>query len=53
MSKKTRGEVTRAILLTKAAPKNPHQLFEVIQAGFECELIARTPDTPWVLEVYC
>jgi hypothetical protein len=53
MSKKTRGEVTRAILLTKAAPKKPHQLFEIIQASFECELIARTPDTPWVLEVYC
>ncbi len=51
MSKKTRGEVTRLILLSKNTPTNPHELREIVSSVFECELFEATGKKPWVLEV--
>jgi cytoplasmic iron level regulating protein YaaA (DUF328/UPF0246 family) len=53
MSKKTRGEVTRHILLTGIEIKTPQQLQETVSQGFTCTLIEPTDKEPWVLEVYC
>ena len=53
MSKKTRGEVTHEILISKSLPKNPHQLQVIISQKFECVLIEASKKKPWVLEVYC
>ena len=50
MSKKTRGEVTRT-LLEEATPKNPKELHAIISRDFQCQLIAATASSPWVLEV--
>jgi uncharacterized protein len=53
MSKKTRGEVTRHILLTGQEIKTPEQLQEIVSQGFNCILIEPTENEPWALEVYC
>jgi len=53
MSKKTRGEVTRQILISGEEIKTPHQLHEALSKEFTCNLIAATAKEPWVLEVYC
>ena len=51
MSKKTRGEVTRLLLLSKTVPTNPHELRDVVAANFQCELINATDKKPWILKV--
>ena len=53
MSKKTRGEVSRHILLTGKEIKTPQQLQEIVSQGFTCFLIESTDTEPWVLEVFC
>jgi uncharacterized protein len=53
MSKKTRGEVTRHLLLTGKVIKTPEQLQEIVSQGFNCILIEPTEKEPWALEVYC
>jgi uncharacterized protein len=53
MSKKTRGEVTRHILLAGIDIKTPQELLEVVSQGFTCTLIDASEKEPWVLEVYC
>jgi uncharacterized protein len=53
MSKKTRGEVTRHILLTGKEIKTPEQLQEIVSQEFKCILIEPTEKEPWALEVYC
>ena len=53
MSKKTRGEVIRHILLMGKEIKTPQQLHEIVSQGFNCILIEPTENEPWVLEVYC
>ncbi len=51
MSKKTRGEVVRLILLQSSEVKTPGDLLEIISAEYECELFDSTGKEPWVLEV--
>jgi cytoplasmic iron level regulating protein YaaA (DUF328/UPF0246 family) len=51
MSKKTRGEVTRLLLLTKTVPTTPQELCEIVSTQFECVLLEYSANTPWVLEV--
>jgi cytoplasmic iron level regulating protein YaaA (DUF328/UPF0246 family) len=51
MSKKTRGEVTRLLLLSKVVATNPHELAEIVLTAFECELFESNGKEPWVLEV--
>lgn len=53
MSKKTRGEVARALLLSSSTPETPQQLEKIITKSFTCKLIKATAKKPWVLEVYC
>lgn len=51
MSKKTRGEVTRLLLISKTIPKNPQELRETVATTFQCELFEATKKKPWILEV--
>ena len=51
MSKKTRGEVTRLLLLSRETPKNPQELFAIVSGRFTCQLIEKVDNNPWVLEV--
>ena len=51
MSKKTRGEVTRLLLLSQVVPTNPQELAEIVSTNFECELFESNGKEPWVLEV--
>jgi cytoplasmic iron level regulating protein YaaA (DUF328/UPF0246 family) len=51
MSKKTRGEVTRMLLLSQVVPTNPQELAEIVSTAFECELFESKGKEPWVLEV--
>ena len=51
MSKKTRGEVTRLLLLSKTIPANPQELAEIVSTEFECALFEAKANEPWVLEV--
>jgi len=53
MSKKTRGEITRLLLLDTKIPINPHELQATVSQQFECKLFDSTINTPWVLEVIC
>ena len=53
MSKKSRGEVTRQILIHGEDIKTPQQLHKVVSQGFTCTLIEATTKEPWILEVYC
>jgi hypothetical protein len=53
MSKKTRGEVTRHILLSGKVVKTPAQLHEIVSQEFTCTLIEPINQEPWVLEVFC
>jgi cytoplasmic iron level regulating protein YaaA (DUF328/UPF0246 family) len=53
MSKKTRGEVTRHILLSGKVIKTPVQLHEIVSQEFTCTLIEPIDQEPWVLEVFC
>jgi cytoplasmic iron level regulating protein YaaA (DUF328/UPF0246 family) len=53
MSKKTRGEVTRMLLLSKSVPTNPYELRAIVSMHFKCELIGPNGRGPWVLEVMC
>jgi len=52
MSKKTRGEVVRAVLLSKVIPKDPKQFKEIVSGSFSCKLKKGGQTTPWILEVY-
>jgi hypothetical protein len=52
MSKKTRGEVVREILLSKTAPKDPGQLAQILKPSFTCRLIKGDETNPWILEIY-
>jgi cytoplasmic iron level regulating protein YaaA (DUF328/UPF0246 family) len=53
MSKKTRGEVTRHLLLSEIEIASTQQLHAYVSKSFICELIEATAKEPWVLEVYC
>ncbi len=52
MSKKTRGEVVREILLSKTAPKDPGHLAQILKPSFTCRLIKGDETNPWILEIY-
>ena len=51
MSKKTRGEVVRLILLNSNVPRTPFDVSTMVAMEFECELFENSAQTPWVLEV--
>jgi cytoplasmic iron level regulating protein YaaA (DUF328/UPF0246 family) len=51
MSKKTRGEVTRAILASRSIPKTPEDIYAIISEKYPCALTPPQDGEPWVLEV--
>ncbi len=51
MSKKTRGEVVRLILLNSNVPRTPYEVSMMVAMEFECELFQYSAQAPWVLEV--
>ena len=51
MSKKTRGEVTRALLTSRSIPKTPEDIYAIVSEKYPCALTPPTDGQPWVLEV--
>lgn len=51
MSKKTRGEVTRALLTSRSTPKTPEDIYAIVSEKHPCALTPPTDGQPWVLEV--
>ena len=51
MSKKTRGEVTRALLVSRSIPKTPEDIYAIISEKYPCALTPPRDGDPWVLEV--
>ena len=51
MSKKTRGEITRWLLQSRAMPKTPEDLYAIVSEKYPCALTPSDGVEPWVLEV--
>ena len=51
MSKKYRGELTRALLLEGTSPKSPRELQQVAAKHFICELTQSSGKNPWTLDL--
>ena len=51
MSKKTRGQVTRALLVSRSIPKTPEDIYAIISEKYPCALTPPRDGEPWVLEV--
>jgi cytoplasmic iron level regulating protein YaaA (DUF328/UPF0246 family) len=51
MSKKTRGEVTRALLVSRSIPKTVEDIYAIISEKFPCALTPPQDGDSWVLEV--
>ena len=51
MSKKTRGEVTRALLVARSIPKTPEDIYAIVSEKYPCALTPPQDGDPWVLEV--
>ncbi|KGA16276.1 hypothetical protein GM50_14880 [freshwater metagenome] len=51
MSKKTRGEVTRALLVSRTTPKTVEDIYAIISEKFPCALTPPKDGEPWILEV--
>ena len=51
MSKKTRGEIARALLQTRSIPKTPEDLYAIVSEKYPCALSASDGVEPWILEV--
>jgi cytoplasmic iron level regulating protein YaaA (DUF328/UPF0246 family) len=51
LSKKYRGELTRAILKTGKQPKTPDELFKLASKHFDCKLEKPKGNQPWCLDL--
>jgi cytoplasmic iron level regulating protein YaaA (DUF328/UPF0246 family) len=51
MSKKTRGEITRWLLQSRAIAKTPEDLYAIVSEKYPCALTPADGQQPWVLEV--
>ncbi len=51
MSKKTRGEITRWLLQSRATPQTPEDLYAIVSEKYPCALTPAAGQQPWVLEV--
>ena len=51
MSKKTRGEITRWLLQSRATPQTPEDLYAIVSEKYPCALTPADGQQPWVLEV--
>jgi cytoplasmic iron level regulating protein YaaA (DUF328/UPF0246 family) len=51
LSKKYRGELTRAILKSGKPPKTPAELLAIAEKYFDCKLIKAKGNQPWYLDL--
>ncbi len=51
MSKKTRGEIARALLQSRSIPKTPEDLYAIVSEKYPCALTPSDEVNPWILEV--
>jgi len=51
MSKKTRGEVTRALLVSRSIPQSPEDIYAIVSEKYPCALTPPKDGDPWILEV--
>ena len=51
MSKKTRGEVARALLSSRSIAKTPEEVYAIVSEMYPCALTPPDGAEPWVLEV--
>ena len=51
MSKKTRGEIARALLQARSVPKTPEDLYAIVSEKYPCALTPSDGVNPWILEV--
>ena len=51
MSKKTRGEVARALLSSRSIAKSPEDVYAIVSEMYPCALAPPEGSEPWVLEV--
>jgi uncharacterized protein len=51
MSKKTRGEVARMLLVNRSMPQSPEDVYAIVSETYPCALTPPHDDLPWILEV--
>ncbi|MEJ6618532.1 MAG: peroxide stress protein YaaA [Candidatus Planktophila sp.] len=51
MSKKTRGEIARWLLQSRAVAKTPEDLYAIVSEKYPCALTPSDGTAPWILEV--
>ena len=51
MSKKTRGEVARMLLVNRSLAKSPEDVYAIVSETYPCALTPPTDTDPWILEV--
>jgi len=51
MSKKTRGEVTRMLLQSRALAKTPEDIYAIVSEKYPCALTPPADGQPWILDV--
>jgi len=51
MSKKTRGEVARKLVVNRSLAKSPEDVYAIVSETYPCALTPPTDTDPWILEV--
>ena len=51
MSKKTRGEIARLMLMARSLPNSPEDIYAIVSEKYPCALTPPTNNEPWILEV--
>jgi cytoplasmic iron level regulating protein YaaA (DUF328/UPF0246 family) len=51
MSKKTRGEVARMLLVNRSLAKSPEDVYAIVSETYPCALTPPADTDPWILEV--
>lgn len=51
MSKKTRGEVARMLLVNRSLAKSPEDVYAIVSETYPCALTPPTVTDPWILDV--
>ena len=51
MSKRTRGEVARMLLVNRSLAKSPEDVYAIVSETYPCALTPPTDTDPWILEV--
>ena len=51
MSKKTRGEVARMLVVNRSLAKSPEDVYAIVSETYPCALTPPKDGEPWILEV--